>query len=60
MHYQLIIGWMHTGHSLFIVAGAAIVTVILLWLYLDPKVKAGTQQGLPAIDPWKNNWVYSI
>lgn len=39
---------------------AAIVTVILLWVYLDPKVKAGTQQGLPAIDPQKNNWVYSI
>lgn len=31
MHYQLIIGWMHTGHSLFIVAGAAIVTVIIIF-----------------------------
>ena len=37
------------------VSCAAIVTVTLLWLYLNPKVKAGTQQGLPAIDPWKNN-----
>lgn len=42
------------------VSCAAFITVVLQWLYLGPRVRAGTQQECPAIESCKINWVYCV